>query len=40
MGGHVSLSYYPGRGLMEVPRMLLAIAGKFPPVSVPNQYHI
>lgn len=25
------LKYWNGRGLMEVPRMLLAIAGKFPP---------
>jgi hypothetical protein len=24
------LKYWDGRGLMEVPRMLLAIAGKFP----------
>lgn len=27
----ISLRYFPGRGLMEVPRMLLAISGRFPP---------
>jgi hypothetical protein len=26
----ISLKYWPGRGLMEVPRLLLAISGKFP----------
>jgi len=26
----ITLKYWNGRGLMEVPRMLLAIAGKFP----------
>lgn len=26
----VTLKYWPGRGLMEVPRMMYAIAGKFP----------
>lgn len=26
----ISLKYWPGRGLAEVPRMILAIAGKFP----------
>jgi hypothetical protein len=26
----ITLNYWNGRGLMEVPRMLLAISGKFP----------
>lgn len=26
----ITLKYWNGRGLMEVPRMILAIAGKFP----------
>lgn len=31
----LSLNYWNGRGLMEIPRKLLAIAGKFP---VSNSY--
>lgn len=30
----LELKYWNGRGLMEVPRMLLAIAGKFPVSSI------
>lgn len=26
----ITLKYWNGRGLMEIPRMLLAIGGKFP----------
>jgi len=29
-GAHMSLLYWNGRGLAEVPRMVLALAGKFP----------
>eukprot|EP01032_Pedospumella_encystans_P029749 gene29749-33585_t len=29
----IALKYWNGRGLMEVPRMLLAVAGKFPPMD-------
>lgn len=28
MSGEITLHYWPGRGLMEIPRMCLAIAGK------------
>jgi hypothetical protein len=28
----IQLRYFAGRGLMEVPRMILAAGGKFPPV--------
>lgn len=33
---NLELVYWPGRGLMEVPRMLLAIAGKFPDTDYKN----
>lgn len=29
--GKLTLKYWAGRGLMEVPRQMLAVAGKFPP---------
>jgi len=33
MANHVVLNYWSGRGLMEVTRVLLALAGKFPPAD-------
>ncbi|CAE7521026.1 unnamed protein product [Symbiodinium microadriaticum] len=35
----ITLNYWNGRGLMEVPRMMLAIGGKFPPNDYSDARH-
>jgi len=35
----IELKYWDGRGLMEVPRMILAVAGKFPGDYVDGRYY-